>query len=120
MTTNITRFTMDAGEVLLGRDPSARVAARRRASRTWPAIIGFVVGAALGAAAGLVALALPAGLALIAIAAAHPSTSHRGPRLRSRPGAADQPQDQDGQRLGPHTVPSASSSERSAGGRDRR
>jgi uncharacterized membrane protein YoaK (UPF0700 family) len=108
MTTNITRFTMDAGEVLLGRDPSARVAARRRASHTWPAIIGFAVGAALGAAlyaaAGLVALALPAALALIAIAATHTRTSHRGPHLRRRPDAADQPQAQGGQRLGQHTV----------------
>jgi uncharacterized membrane protein YoaK (UPF0700 family) len=108
MTTNITRFTMDAGEVLLGRDPSARVAVRLRASHTWPAIIGFAVGAALGAAlyaaAGLVALALPAGLALIAIAATHTRTSHRGPHLRRRPDAADQPQAQGGQRLGQHTV----------------
>lgn len=108
MTTNITRFTMDAGEVLLGRDPSARVAARRRALHTWPAIIGFAAGAALGAAlyaaAGLAALALPAGLALIAIAAIQTRTSQRGTHLRRRPTAADQPQDQEGQRLREHTL----------------
>lgn len=79
MTTNITRFTMDIGEVLLGRDPSTADAARRRASHTWPAIAGFALGAALGAAlyaaAGLPSLALPTGLALVSLGlgAAHPS-----------------------------------------------
>jgi uncharacterized membrane protein YoaK (UPF0700 family) len=74
MTTNITRFTMDLGEVLLGRDPDDVAKARRRASHTWPAIIGFAVGCCLGAACeaalGLWALAFPSGLALLAFAMA--------------------------------------------------
>jgi uncharacterized membrane protein YoaK (UPF0700 family) len=72
MTTNLTRFTMDVGQVLLRRDPAATAQARRRAVRTWPAILGFTAGAALGAvcfaAGGLWSLALPAGLALLALA----------------------------------------------------
>lgn len=72
MTTNITRFTLDVGEALLRRDPADTVQARRRAARTWPAILGFTAGAALGAAcyaaAGLWSLVLPAGLALLALA----------------------------------------------------
>jgi uncharacterized membrane protein YoaK (UPF0700 family) len=74
MTTNITRFAMDAGEVLLRRGPASATGARRRAAHTWPAILGFAAGAALGAAcyaaAGLWSLAMPAGLALVAIAIA--------------------------------------------------
>jgi uncharacterized membrane protein YoaK (UPF0700 family) len=72
MTTNVTLFVMDAGEVLLGRDPDEVAAARRRAKHTGPAIVGFTVGAGLGAAcyagAGLWSLALPAGLGLLALA----------------------------------------------------
>jgi uncharacterized membrane protein YoaK (UPF0700 family) len=72
MTTNITRYVMDVGEVLLGRDPDEVAQARRRAARAWPAIVGFTAGAALGAAlfaaAGVWSLALPAGLALLALA----------------------------------------------------
>jgi uncharacterized membrane protein YoaK (UPF0700 family) len=72
MTTNITRFVMDVGEVLLGRNPAHVARARRRTKQTWPAIIGFTAGAGLGAAcfavAGLWSLALPAGLALLAFA----------------------------------------------------
>jgi len=45
---------------------------RDRAVRTWPAIVGFAVGCGLGArcetAIGLRSLALPAGLALLAVA----------------------------------------------------
>jgi uncharacterized membrane protein YoaK (UPF0700 family) len=71
MTSNLTRFVMDVGEVLLGRARAA-AGARRRAAQTWPAIVGFVAGAASGAACfaavGLVSLALPAGLALLALA----------------------------------------------------
>jgi len=72
MTTNLTRFTLDVGEALLRRDPADAAAARRRAARTWPAILGLTAGAAFGAvrfaAAGLWSLALPAGLALLAFA----------------------------------------------------
>jgi len=83
MTTNITRFTMDVGEVLLRRDRADTAQARRRAARTWPAILGFTAGAALGAACyavgGLWSLALPAGLALLALAISLGS----GPNLRT-------------------------------------
>jgi len=72
MTTNITRFVMDVGEVLLGHDPDKVAEARRRARHTFPAIIGFSVGAGLGAACfvvgGLWSLMLPTALALLALA----------------------------------------------------
>jgi len=71
MTTNLTRFVMDAGEALLGHDPAEVAKARHRAKHTWPLIVGFVVGAGLGAAcfaaAGPKSLGLPAGLALLAL-----------------------------------------------------
>jgi uncharacterized membrane protein YoaK (UPF0700 family) len=72
MTTNVTRFMMDVGEVLLGRDPDEVAKARIRAKNTWPPIVGFIVGCGLGAACeaavGLWSLALPASLALLAFA----------------------------------------------------
>jgi uncharacterized membrane protein YoaK (UPF0700 family) len=72
MTTNVTRFMTDLGEILLGRDPNEVASARRRAKHTWPPIVGFTVGCGLGAACeaavGLWSLALPAGLALLAVA----------------------------------------------------
>lgn len=68
MTTNITRFVMDVGEALLGRDPVEMLEARRQAKETWPTIVGFTAGAALGAAgfaiAGRKSLVIPAALAL--------------------------------------------------------
>jgi uncharacterized membrane protein YoaK (UPF0700 family) len=71
MTTNLTRFTMDVGEVVLGRHPDDVAEARRRAKHTWPAIVGFAGGCGLGAACeavvGLWSLALPTGLALLAL-----------------------------------------------------
>ena len=71
ITTNLTRFIMDAGEALLGRDPGEVAEARHRAKDTWPVIVGFTAGAGLGAAcfaaAGLKSLGLPAGLALLAL-----------------------------------------------------
>jgi uncharacterized membrane protein YoaK (UPF0700 family) len=74
MTTNITRFMMDIGEVLLGRDVEGTAKARRRAKHTWPAILGFAAGCVLGAACeasfGLWSLTLPTGLALLALAMA--------------------------------------------------
>jgi uncharacterized membrane protein YoaK (UPF0700 family) len=74
MTTNITRFMMDLGDVLLGRSPNDGAKAGERARRTGLAIAGFVVGCGLGAGcqavAGLWSLALPAGLALVALAMA--------------------------------------------------
>src|SRR4029434_8358647 len=72
MTTNVTRFMMDLGGMRLGRDPEDVASARSRAEHTWPAIVGFTVGCGLGAACeaavGLWSLALPAGLALLAVA----------------------------------------------------
>jgi uncharacterized membrane protein YoaK (UPF0700 family) len=72
MTTNITRFMMDIGEVMFGRKHSDVTEARDRAMQTWPAIAGFAVGCGLGAtcetAIGLRSLALPAGLAVVAVA----------------------------------------------------
>jgi uncharacterized membrane protein YoaK (UPF0700 family) len=74
VTTNVTRFTMDVGEILLGRDADEVAKSRRRAKHTWPAIVGFTIGCGLGAACeaavGLWSLALPTGLALVAIALA--------------------------------------------------
>jgi uncharacterized membrane protein YoaK (UPF0700 family) len=72
MTTNITRFVMDVGEVLLRNDPDQVAEASRRARHTFPAIIGFAGGAGLGAGcfvvAGLWSLMLPTTLALLALA----------------------------------------------------
>jgi uncharacterized membrane protein YoaK (UPF0700 family) len=72
MTSNVIRFAMDVGEVLLGGDPADVAKARNRAARTLPAIAGFTVGCGLGAACeatlGTWSLALPAGLALLAFA----------------------------------------------------
>jgi uncharacterized membrane protein YoaK (UPF0700 family) len=72
MTTNVTHFMLDLGEALAGADPTAAAAARGRAMRTLPVIVGFTVGCGLGAACeaamGLWSLALPTGLALLALA----------------------------------------------------
>ena len=72
MTTNVTNFTIDVSEMLLGRDPARAMSARARARRTLPAIVGFLLGCALGAACepafGLPSLALPAGFALLSLA----------------------------------------------------
>jgi uncharacterized membrane protein YoaK (UPF0700 family) len=72
MTTNVTHFMLDLGEVLAGGDGAAIAKARDRAKRTLPVIAGFTVGCALGAAyeatAGLWSLTLPMGLAMIACA----------------------------------------------------
>ncbi len=72
MTTNVTRFMMDVGEVILASDPDKVAKARIRAKNTWPPIVGFAVGCGLGAACeatvGLWSLALPASLAMLAFA----------------------------------------------------
>jgi uncharacterized membrane protein YoaK (UPF0700 family) len=74
MTTNITRFMMDIGEVFFGHAPADVATALSRAKHTWPAIVGFAVGCGLGAgceaAIGLRSLALPTGLALLTLAIA--------------------------------------------------
>ena len=51
MTTNITRFVMDVGEVLFSSNSNQVAEARRRARHTFPVIIGFGAGAGLGAGA---------------------------------------------------------------------
>ena len=72
MTTNLTRFVLDLGEVWLGTNPDGRAKAMARARRTGVAIAGFVAGSGLGAwcqaHVGLWSLAMPAGLALAALA----------------------------------------------------
>jgi uncharacterized membrane protein YoaK (UPF0700 family) len=83
MTTNITRFMMDVGDVMLARRPAAVAKARDRAMRTWPAIVGFAIGCGAGAisdaAIGLRSLALPAGLALLAVAMSTNLEGDQGP-----------------------------------------
>ena len=72
VTTNLSRFTTDIGTILLGEGPSTVAQARRRAGRLWPSILGFIVGCGVGAFSearmALTAVALPTGLALIALA----------------------------------------------------
>jgi uncharacterized membrane protein YoaK (UPF0700 family) len=71
MTTNVTTFAMDVGEMLFGRNASSTAKSRKRASYTWPVIAGFLLGCALGAPGeaiiGLRFLVVPAGLALLAL-----------------------------------------------------
>jgi uncharacterized membrane protein YoaK (UPF0700 family) len=85
MTSNVTRFTMDVAEMLLGRDPDAVAKARTRAKRTTQVIVGFAIGCGFGAIGevtiGLWSLALPAGLALLALAIVLPPVT----TLRGRP-----------------------------------
>jgi uncharacterized membrane protein YoaK (UPF0700 family) len=72
MTTNVTHFMLDLGGVLVGDDPAEVAKARSRAMHTLPVIVGFATGCGLGAAcqaaAGLWSLAMPTGLALLALA----------------------------------------------------
>lgn len=72
MTTNVTMFTMDIGEVLLAQNAGRVARARERARHTGIVIVGFVIGCALGAACehsfGLRSLAVPIGLLLSAVA----------------------------------------------------
>jgi uncharacterized membrane protein YoaK (UPF0700 family) len=72
MTSNITRFVMDFGTVLLARNPQEITSARNRAKHAWPAIVGFAAGCGLGAICeamfGLRSLELPVSFALLALA----------------------------------------------------
>ena len=74
MTTNVVNFVIDATTLLAASDDDERRHAASRTKRTWPAIVGFAMGCALGAAVqaavGLWSLAGPAGLALLALALA--------------------------------------------------
>jgi uncharacterized membrane protein YoaK (UPF0700 family) len=73
MTTNITQLTIDLA-TLVGRwgEPDDLAKARRRASLTFPCVVGFVAGCAAGAVLevqfSLWALALPVVLAALAVA----------------------------------------------------
>jgi uncharacterized membrane protein YoaK (UPF0700 family) len=71
MTANITRFTLDLVDALVGRNPDEVAAARRRLAATWPPIAGFAAGCGAGAACegafALRAIALPLGLAFTAL-----------------------------------------------------
>ncbi|MBV9289169.1 MAG: DUF1275 domain-containing protein [Hyphomicrobiales bacterium] len=88
VTTNLARFTTDIGTILLGEGPDTVAQARRRADRLWPSIAGFVVGCSIGAVCearyGLVAVAAPAGLALIALAMAWASPFRQSTDPRDR------------------------------------
>jgi uncharacterized membrane protein YoaK (UPF0700 family) len=79
ITTNVARFTTDIGTILLGVRRDEVVAARRRVDRLWPSIAGFIIGCCVGAVSearfGLRALALPAGLALLALVTAAKSNA---------------------------------------------
>jgi uncharacterized membrane protein YoaK (UPF0700 family) len=85
MTSNVTRFAMDVGRILLRGDPVNVAEAHNRAVQTLPVIVGFAAGCGLGAASmgalGRWALVLPTGLALLAFAmgfAAEPDGRGRG------------------------------------------
>jgi hypothetical protein len=79
VTTNITRLTMDVGEILLGSDLDHLAAAWHRAAHTWPrSPPSWSVpwpARAMFEAAGIASLALPVGLALRALAICGPRTS---------------------------------------------
>ena len=90
MTTNITQFTVDLAAIVRGAsEPEDLARARRRASVTFPCIVGFMAGCAAGAVlethVGLWALALPAALATLALTMdAHPRLALRNDRAASR------------------------------------
>jgi uncharacterized membrane protein YoaK (UPF0700 family) len=71
MTTNISRFVADFIAVLTERNRDLAAKAAARTKHTAPAIVGFAVGCGLGAGCeiiiGLWALALPTGLAFLAL-----------------------------------------------------
>jgi uncharacterized membrane protein YoaK (UPF0700 family) len=72
MTTNVTQLVVDLATLAWGlEDPDVRARTRRRASVTFPCVVGFVAGCAAGAVLevhfGLWALALPAALAVLAV-----------------------------------------------------
>jgi len=85
MTTNMTRFVMDLGDVMLLSDADG--AGKRLRSTVWT-ITGFFGGCMIGAAGetalGLTSVALPAGLALVALAlSVAPGLKQRRPRRSS-------------------------------------
>jgi uncharacterized membrane protein YoaK (UPF0700 family) len=72
MTSNVTRFAIQLGELLRGGDSIEVVEARKRVMHSLAPIVGFTVGCGLGAACealfGLRSIVLPVGLALLAFA----------------------------------------------------
>jgi uncharacterized membrane protein YoaK (UPF0700 family) len=72
MTSNVTRFAIDVGEILRGSDSTKTAERRSRAACILSPIIGFTLGCGLGAACesafGLLSLLLPVALALLAFA----------------------------------------------------
>jgi len=78
MTTNIAHFTLALADWVSG----TRVA-RTRMIELLPAILGFTIGSAVGAAGevlwGLYALVAPIGLALLTVAVAHPPSRRQAP-----------------------------------------
>ena len=72
MTTNVAQAMLALSALISGADSAAVANARSRLSYLLPVIVGFVIGCAAGAGAhaayGPGSLALPAGLALIALA----------------------------------------------------
>jgi uncharacterized membrane protein YoaK (UPF0700 family) len=70
MTTNVTRFALSLGQVLVGRGPERRQQARVSAQNTWPQIVGFLLGCGIGAACEAVfsswSAVLPVSLAVLA------------------------------------------------------
>jgi len=72
MTTNVAYLMVALGEVLASRDDAVIASARKRAIHIFPVIVGFAIGCALGAAGqsafGAWSLAIPAGLATLALA----------------------------------------------------
>ncbi len=71
MTTNITRFTLNFMQMLIGRDADLVTKSRQQAKLNFVTILGFTGGAAIGALAfrftGFWALIIPTSLALSAI-----------------------------------------------------
>jgi uncharacterized membrane protein YoaK (UPF0700 family) len=70
MTTDLARFMLDSVDALIQRDRDQAAKSAARAKQTAPAIMGFAVGCGLGAGcevAGMWSLALPTGLALVAL-----------------------------------------------------
>jgi len=82
VTGTLTRLTLDVMDLVLAREATG--AGPERAAQTWPVIAGFAVGCGLGAAAvamiGRWSLALPAALAVAALAIASRPRAHAAPR----------------------------------------
>jgi uncharacterized membrane protein YoaK (UPF0700 family) len=81
MTSNVTHFALDIGQVLVGHDSDEVAKARSRAKQTWPPIMGFAIGCGVGAACevafGLWSLALPVGLAFLTLGLGFPAKRDR-------------------------------------------